>query len=138
MSWWDMVYKSVNVGDELYTPGRGMDGGNRRKLFTIYSKEPLKIVVHSGDSNVPLIKECFEVVEEALMSRKYRCLRVASIRDKEALDGSADKLIRQATNSNLARGNYVCSILEHCELVRYDMQDNKKVIKRSDFVVEDD
>ena len=38
-------------------------------------------------------------------------------------------LIREATGSELARGNYICSILEHCGLVRYSMRGNQKGIE---------
>lgn len=44
---------------------------------------------------------------------------------------SADEVIRQKTGSNLARGNYICAILEHCGLVKYEMLAHKKVIVRS-------
>jgi len=129
MSWWDIVYKSLNKGDRLFTPGRGLDGGSKKRPFTIFSKYSSKIVIHSGDYNIPLVKKCFDVVEEALVKEKYRCLRVASLRAHERLDDSADKLIRIATKSNLARGNYVCAMLERCKLVKYTMQGNRKVIE---------
>lgn len=129
MSWWDIVSTSFKNGDKLFTPGRGLEGGNKKRPFTILSKDSSKIVIHSGDYNVPLVKECFDVVEKALVKETYRCLRVAALKDNEPLDDSADKLIRQATKSNLARGNYVCAMLEHCKLVKYAMQGNRKVIE---------
>ena len=128
MAWWDSVYKMVNVKDIFYTPGRGMDGGNKKKPFSIISKEISKIIIRSGKSPVPLVRECFDVVEEALTSGKYRQLRVAALKSKEAFENSADKLIKQGTKSDLARANYVCALLEHCGLVKYAMKGNQKVI----------
>lgn len=128
MSWWDIVCQKVNVRDELFTPGMGLDSGSKKRPFTIRSKDTSKIIIHSGNCNVPLDKKCFDVVEDALSGGHYHCLRVASLRSNEALDHSADKLIRRATKSNLARGNYVCALLEHCKLVKYAMQGKKKVI----------
>jgi len=128
MAWWDSVYKMVNVGDIFYTPGRGMDGGNKNKPFSVISKEMVKMIIHSGGCNVPLVRECFDVVEEALTNKKYLWLRTAS-NHGPAFENSADKLIRQATKSDLARGNYVCALLKHCGLVKYSMMGNKKVIE---------
>jgi len=128
MAWWDSAYKIINMGDVFYTPGRGMDGGNKKKPFSIISKEISKIIIRSGNSKVPLVKECFDVIEEALTNKKILWLRVASAHGSEAFENSADKLIRQATKSSLARGNYVCALLEHCGLVKYSMMVNKKVI----------
>ena len=93
------------------------------------SKDQSKIIVGSGSSKIPLIKQCFDVVENNLVSKEGFWLRVASIKENLPLDDSADKLIREATKSQLARGNYVCAILEHCGLVKYSMMVNKKVIK---------
>ena len=129
MAWWDSVYKMINMGEVLYTPGRGLDGGNKKKPFSIISKEISKIIIRSGNSKVPLVRKCFDVIEESLTNRKYLWLRVASSHDNEAFENSADKLIRQATKSSLARGNYVCALLENCKLVKYSMMVNKKVIK---------
>lgn len=129
MSWWDMVCKIINVGDVLYTPGRGIDGGSKKKPFKVLSKDQSKIIVVSGKTKVPLVKICFNAIEEALNSNKHLWLRVASSHDNKPFKDSADEVIRKATNSQLARGNYVCSILEYCVLVKYSMMVNKKVIK---------
>jgi len=85
--------------------------------------------IRSGQTKIALEKECFDAVEEALASKKYRWLRVAAIRANEAFENSADLLIRQRTHSSLARGNYVCALLEHCGLVKYSLMVNKKVIE---------
>lgn len=128
MKWWDVVYKTIKVGDSLFTPGRGLDGGNKRKPFKIIKKLTDRINVQSGSYLIPLGKACFDVVEEAFTDNPHLWLRVASIKEIPALRGSADELIRKRTASNLARGNYVCSILEYCSLVHYQMQGNRKGI----------
>lgn len=129
MVWWDSVLKRIEVGDIFYTPGRGMEGGNKKKPFSVISKETSKITLHSGEkSKIPLLKGCFDVIEEAFKSKKYLWLRVASAHG-EPFPNSADELIRQATKSDLARGNYVCALLEHCGLVKYSMMGNKKIIE---------
>jgi hypothetical protein len=118
----------VNVEDELLTPGRGKQGF-KRKPFTIFGIESEKIVVGSGHSKIILEKECFEVTEKAFSEKTTLWLRVAALHDIEPAKGSVDELVRLATGSQLARGNYICSILEHCGLVRYTMQANKKGIE---------
>ena len=125
----ERVYRIVSVRDVLYTPGRGLDGGSKKKPFIILSKDQAKIIVKSGNTKVPLVKKCFDTIEENLRGGKRLWLRVASAHDSEPFKDSADELIRNATNSQLARGNYVCSILEHCKLVKYSMMVSKKVIK---------
>ena len=128
MEWWDVVYARVTVGDSLFTPGRGLDGGNKRKPFKVIEKRADKINVKSGAYLIPLDKACSDVIEEAFTDNPLLWLRVASIKEIPALRGSADELIRKRTGSNLARGNYVCSILEYCGLVRYAMEGNRKGI----------
>ena len=128
MSWWDIVCKIVNVGDVLYTPGRGLDGGSKKKSFEILSKDQFRIIIRSGNTKVPLVKKCFDTIEGAFIGNKHLRLRVASSHDNEPFRDSADEIIRKTTNSQLARGNYVCSILEYCKLVKYAMIVNKKVI----------
>ncbi len=128
MSWWDTVVGKLKKGDELHTPGRGLTGGNRKKPFIIDSLDHSCIIVQSGQSMIPLIKECFDVVEDYFKANPLGWLRVASKHDSEPFDNSADKLMRDATQSQLARGNYVCAILVNCGLTMYAMQVNKKVI----------
>jgi hypothetical protein len=128
MKWWDVVYGTVTVGDSLFTPGRGLDGGNKRKPFRVIKKLIDRINVQSGAYLIPLDKACFDAIEEAFTDYPHLWLRVASIKEIPALSGSADELIRKRTGSNLARGNYVCSILEYCGLVRYAMEGNRKGI----------
>jgi len=129
MAWWESVCQRVNVGNVFYTPGRGMDGGTKRKPFSISAKESSKIFIRSGKAKIPLVRACFDVIEEALINEEYRTLRVAALRANKPFENSADKLIREETGSSLARGNYVCALLEHCGLVRYAMVGNKKVIE---------
>ena len=129
MTWWEIVCEKVNPEDVFYTPGSGKDGGKKQKPFFIISKDASKISILSGHSPIPLTKECFNIVEEALMSKKYLWLRIAAIREKDALENSADKLIKQGTGSYLARANYVCALLEHYKLVKYAMKVRKKVIE---------
>lgn len=49
----------------------------------------------------------------------------------EPFEGSADALIRERTGSDLARGNYVCSILVHFGLLVYAMHGNQKGVQVS-------
>lgn len=129
MSWWEKIYNGSQVGDKFLTPGKGLGGGNRRRPFRIFAKDNSKIVIMSGNAKVPLHKECFDVVEDALTSRRHAWLRVAALHDNWELENSADKLIRQATASSLARGNYVCAVLEHFRIVQYTMVGRWKVIE---------
>lgn len=128
MKWWEKVCETVNEGDVLYTPGRGLDGGNKRKPFTIISKQYSNIVIQSGNFPILIERHCFDVIEETFSENPERSLRVASSHSNEPFKNSADEIIRNRTGSNLARGNYICSILEHCGLVKYSMAINKKVI----------
>ena len=128
MPWWNVVFRSLNIGDTLFTPGRGLDGGNRRRPFTIISIESSSITIKSGKSSIRIEKECFDAIEDSFRENLEVKLRVASLHTNEPFPNSADELIRNATGSSLARGNYVCSILERCNLVRYSMLGNKKVI----------
>jgi len=129
MKWWEKVHQTINEGDVLYTPGRGLDGGNKRKPFTIISRQYSNIVIQSGSFPILIERHCFDVIEEAFSENPERLLRVASSHSNEPFKNSADEIIRNRTGSNLARGNYVCSILQHCGLVKYSMAINKKVIK---------
>jgi hypothetical protein len=129
MSWWDTVHGAVKPGDVVYTPGRGLDGGSKKRPFTIASRDDSKIEVLTGHSKVPLHKECFDVAEDALVNRKHAWLRVAALHSNDTFSDSLDQLIRFATKSELARGNYVCALLERCGLVKYSMQGRRKVIE---------
>lgn len=125
MHWWNSVIASINREDVLQTPGTV--NGARRKTFRILFKDTSLIRIDSG-TPIPLEKPCFDVIEAAFNQNATLWLRIASVQDNEPLPNSADKLIREATGSNLARGNYVCAILEHCGLVKYSRQGNWKVI----------
>lgn len=128
MSWWQKINETIEVGDELFTPGRGMEG-NRRSPFWIIAKNEDGIVIKSGKSFVTIERDCFVAIERALKGQRFSQLRVASLRDNEALENSADQLVREETGSNLSRGNYVCAILEKTGLVRYTMIGNRKFIE---------
>jgi hypothetical protein len=128
MAWWVLILEKIDIGDKVYTPGRGVEG-LRKKLFTILEIDSSKIIIGSGASKIPLEKKCFDAVENAFSNNTLLWLRVAALHDNEPFENSVDKLIRDETGSQLARGNYICSILEHCGLVRYAMQGNKKGIE---------
>jgi hypothetical protein len=125
MSWWDSVYEGVHQGSVLNTPGT--IHGARRKNFTIIFKDPSVMKIDSG-SPIKIPKECFDAIETAFNKNPTLWLRTASIKDNEPLPNSADRLVRDATGSNLSRGHYVCAILEHCSLVKYSRQGTWKVI----------
>lgn len=127
MSWWKIVSEKVSEGDILFTPGRGMKGLNKQP-FKITEKGADIIRILSGNFLIPLERRCFDTIEEAFKENPSLQLRVAALKENQPLEGSADKLIRNATGSQLARGNYVCSILEYCGLVQYKMKGSKKVI----------
>ena len=129
MSWWETLLSTIKPGDIVYTPGRGLDGGSKRRPFTVASIDAFKIDVLSGKSKVPLHRECFDVAEDALVNRKHAWLRVAALHSNDTFSDSLDQLIRSATKSELARGNYVCALLERCGLVKYSMQGRRKVIE---------
>ena len=126
MSWWKIVTEEVSEGDILFTPGRGMKGLNK-KPFEITEKGADIIRILSGNSLIPLERKCFDIIEKAFQENAFLQLFVAALHEKP-LEGSADMLIRNSTGSQLARGNYVCSILEYCGLVQYKMKGRKKVI----------
>ncbi|MGD2125306.1 MAG: metallophosphoesterase [Desulfobacteraceae bacterium] len=128
MSWWELVLEKVHSGEVLFTPGRGMEG-IRKSPFTIVAREPSRLIVSSGRSRIPLERECFEAVEKAFSSDPSIWLRAASKHGKEPLENSVEKLVREATGSQLARGNYLCSMLEKCGLVRYSMRGHRKGIE---------
>ena len=128
MCWWEVVLNRMNVGSELFTPGRGCPA-TRRSPFGILLREQNKITTRSGKTKIPLEKDCFDVVENAFSQNHLLWLRVASLRDNEPFENSVDKLVREATGSQLARGNYICAVLEYCGLVCYSMQGNKKGIE---------
>jgi len=130
MAWWELVLEKIDVRDELYTPGRGPTG-SRRKPFIIESIDPFEIIIASGKSEIRLEKKCFDVIEEAFIANPFLWLRVAALHDNEPFEDSVDKVVREATGSKLARGNYICSILQHSGLVRYSMQGNKKGVELS-------
>lgn len=127
MSWWGIIFKKVHEGDVLDTPGRGLVG-LAKGHFKIGQKNSAAIYLHSGKSRIPLDKKCFDTIEKAFHENANLYLFVAAVHKKPALPGSADELIRNATGSELARGNYVCSILKHCGLVQYKMEGTKKAI----------
>jgi hypothetical protein len=128
MAWWELVLGKLNVGDELLTPGRGLQG-SRRKSFKVIIKSLLSIHIVSGNSTIPLERLCFDTVEKAFSENPLLWLRVAALHESEPFENSVDKLVRDATGSRLARGNYICSILEHCGLLRYSMRGNRKVVE---------
>jgi hypothetical protein len=128
MNWWEVILDKMNVGDGLLTPGRGIEGA-RKKPFEILSKSQDKIVILSGRFLITLEKECFETVEEEFSKNPLLWLRVASLHGNEPFENSVDKLIRERTGSKLARGNYICAILEHCGLARYEMRGNRRGIE---------
>ena len=128
MPWWEIVLEKVLVGDELFTPGRGFQG-SRSKPFKIKSKSSSTVHISSGNSTIPLERLCFDTVEKAFSQNPLLWLRVAALHDSEPFENSVDKLVRDATGSQLARANYMCSVLEHCGLVQYSMHGNKKGIE---------
>lgn len=128
MGWWESILDKIEIGEKLFTPGKGPEKLGE-KPFTVISKDSERVIILSGKSAISLEKDCFEVVEEAFSHNPLLWLRVASLRDNEPFENSVDKLVREATGSQLARGNYISSILEDCGLVRYAMRGNKKGIE---------
>ena len=128
MAWWDLILEKIDIGDKFYTPGRGLRG-LRRKPFIILEIDSSKIIIGSGKTKIPLEKRCFAAVENTFSNNSLLWLRVASLHDNEPFENSVDKVVREATASQLSRGNYICSILEHCGLMRYTMRGNKKGIE---------
>jgi predicted RNase H-like HicB family nuclease len=127
MSWWQKIIENIREGEELFTPGRGVEG-NHRKPFWVRQRNNGMIVVESGNTFIPLEKQCFDAIESALTEGRYPRLRIASLRQREPYHDSADRLIRDATGNNLARGNYVCAILIKIGVVYYVMQGRQKCI----------
>jgi hypothetical protein len=127
MAWWVSITSMLSVGLSLRTPGRGMPP-TRQGTFTIHSISPTEMIIESGQGQIILEKACFDIVEQAFIAKPTIRLRVASLHDNLPLPDSVDKLIRDATGSNLARGNYVSSILAYCNLVKYEMNGRQKVI----------
>jgi UDP-2,3-diacylglucosamine pyrophosphatase LpxH len=128
MTWWDAVSKKVHVGDIFYTPGRGIPASGQ-KPFEVVVKDSSGITVSSGKAKIALESECFHTVEQAFSKDRSLWLRAAALHDVDTSEKSVDGLVREATGSHSARGNYVCSILERCGLVRYAMHGNRKGIE---------
>lgn len=128
MSWWENVLESIGLEDILLTPGRGLAGTGSGR-FTIVEKTEDSLKISSGNSYIKLERLCFDALENAYNNNPELWLRVASRHNNKPFKDSADKLIRAATGSNLARGNYICSILKNCNLVDYEIRGNKKGIK---------
>jgi hypothetical protein len=127
MSWWESLLGKFRGGDVLDTPGKGL-AGLKKGHFKIEQINSAVIYLHSGKSRIPLERKCFDTIEKAFQENARLHLFVAALHEKPALEGSADELIRKETGSELARGNYVCSMLQHCGLVQYKMKGTKKVI----------
>lgn len=127
MTWWNIIHNRVHLGNTLHTPGRGIPSVNSRP-FKIFSKDSAKIVISSGSGLIRLEKSCFDTIARAFNNKPSLWLRIASLHENVPFQDSADEIIRSVTGSNLARGNYVCSILEHCKLVKFAMKGNRKVI----------
>jgi hypothetical protein len=127
MAWWSLINSTLSAGQVLRTPGRGIPP-TRQGTFKIYAINAAEIIIESGQGQIILEKVCFDIVEQAFISNPAIRLRVASLHDNLPLPGSVDKLIRDATGSNLARGNYVSSILAYCNIVKYAMNGRQKVV----------
>jgi len=128
MSWWKKIYENINCGDNYETPGKGIERIGRG-IFEVIEIDIDKIIIRSGKSRIPLEESCFEVIKEFFNENPHGRLRIAAAHDNEPFMHSADMLIRERTGSQLARGNYVCSILENELLVCYVMQGNRKYIE---------
>ena len=128
MSWWQKIYENINSGDNFETPGEGIER-IARGIFEVIGKNIDKIIIRSGKSMIPLEESCFEVIEEFFNESPHGRLRIAAVHGNEPFMDSADKLIRERSGSQLARANYVCSILENELLVCYVMQGNRKYIE---------
>jgi len=126
--WWEGVQNNLKTGERLLTPGRGMKGG-RQKTFEIFSIDSNAITIMSGKSLIPLERVCFNSIQKAFEENPNHWLRAASLHTSQPLENSVDKLVRDATGSDLARGNYICAILEHLGFVQYSMRGNKKGIE---------
>lgn len=127
MAWWTIVSSGVNVGDILTTPGRGKSGFHSSQ-FEVIATNKNEIIIKSGNSYIPLSKECFDIIEDFFKKNPKGILRIASLHSTPALNDSVDKLVRGKTGSNLSRGNYVSSIFVNCGLVKYSMEGRRKVI----------
>lgn len=127
MSWWSKISSIIAAGSTLKTPGRGIPP-TRQGTFSVNNVNSAELIIESGQGQIILEKKCFEIVERTFTANPAARLRVASLHDNVPFSDSVDKLIRDATGSNLARGNYVSAILVHCNLVKYAMNGRQKVI----------
>lgn len=128
MSWWQRILETIEIGDEIYTPGRGMEG-NRQRPFTIIDKDRESLIIKCGRSPNKIKRKCFDCIEGALEENNYLKLRISSVREREPLPNSCDKIIREEARVNLPIGNYVCAILEKIEVVKYVMDGRRKCIE---------
>lgn len=106
MSWWNTVSSRLEIGDILFTPGKGKEG-LRKRPFEIVSVTSVSIKILSSKSNISLERKCFDTIEAEYSRNPMLSLRVAALHDRP-LPNSADKLIREATDNNMARG-MVCT-----------------------------
>lgn len=127
MVWWPSIISKLSAGLTLLTPGRGMPPTGQG-TFTIYAINPTEIIIKSGQGQIILEKLCFDTVEQTFIADHAIRLRVASLHENSPLPDSVDKIVRDATGWNLARGNYISSILAYCNLANYAMNGRQKVI----------
>lgn len=127
MSWWDIVFKNVKIEEKFKTPGRGLYSLNAKDFKVIY-KDSERLVILAGRSCIPLDKKCFDALEDTFKQQPNIKLRVSTVRQKEPEKNSADEIIRYKTGSNLPCANYICAILEKLNLVKYEMDGERKCI----------
>lgn len=108
MSWWSTIVGKILLHGELWTPGTGVDGGDKRRPFYIDGINATEIVILSEEAAIKLERDCFDVIEAGFRANPDLSLRIASKVSMTPFPDSADALIREATGSQLALGNYVC------------------------------
>lgn len=127
---WRLIRESVNAGDYLWTPGRGIPPAGAAR-FRVAAVHPDRLVIEVGKLGAPvsLPAGSFRETMHCLMA-PAATLRVAAMHSNDPLPGSVDEVVRRATGTRPACGTYVAAILEHASLVEYVMEGRQKHIRQ--------
>jgi len=126
---WQSVRRSVRVGDELLTPGRGIPP-TRQAPFWVVEVRRDEVVIEIGPAGTRnrLPGEGFAAVVRHLKAG-VGSPRIAAAHTTEPTPGSVDEVIRPYMRFDRALGNYVAAILQHAGLVDYVMKGRQKHVR---------
>jgi len=126
---WQRIGQSVEAGDRLFTPGRGIPPEGA-VLFWVVRVDADRLVIKVGESEMAIRvpRRAFEEVMDRL-SGPMTTLRIGAVHANRLLTGSVDEVVRRTAGTHLACGNYVAAILEHAGLVEYVLKGRQKHVR---------